>query len=213
MLGQHGSLIVEADEAMARGNVRQAASLLEAAAQRGHDASTLLRLATVRRSLGNFPGAVAAAAAAVELSPRNSLMALLLGSLKELMGATHGAERAYRAALDHAPVDLSFQPAMSKQFDRAKRLVEAGHNWRNRLLEWQPENSAIPLDQAEDRRMRGFRANILENHDSGPLVAPAFLIPGIKPKRYFDASAFARVAEIERETDAVREEFLALAAS
>jgi aspartate beta-hydroxylase len=213
MLGQHGSLIVEADEAMARGNVRQAASLLEAAAQRGHDASTLLRLATVRRSLGNFPGAVAAAAAAVELSPRNSLMALLLGSLKELMGATHGAERAYRAALDHAPVDLSFQPAMSKQFDHARRLVEAGHKWRNRLLEWQPENSAIPLGQAEDRRMRGFRANILENHDSGPLVAPAFVIPGIKPKRYFDASAFAGVADIERETDTVREEFLALAES
>jgi tetratricopeptide (TPR) repeat protein len=213
MLGQHGSLIVEADEAMARGNVRQAASLLEAAAQRGHDASTLLRLATVRRSLGNFPGAVAAAAAAVELSPQNSLMALLLGSLKELMGATHGAERAYRAALDHAPVDLSFQPAMSKQFDHARRLVEAGHKWRNRLLEWQPENSAIPLDQAEDRRMRGFRANILENHDSGPLVAPAFVISGIKPNRYFDASEFAGVANIERETDAVREEFLALAES
>jgi aspartate beta-hydroxylase len=213
MVGQHGSLIVEADEAMARGNVRQAASLLEAAAQRGHDASTLLRLATVRRSLGDFPGAVAAAAAAVELSPRNFLMALLLGSLRDSMGAVHGAERAYRVALDHAPVDLSFQPAMMKQFGHAKRLVEAAEDWRNRLLEWQPANSSIPLDQAEERRMRGFRANILENHDSGPLVAPAFVIPRIKPTKYFDVSAFAGVVEIERETDAVREEFLALAES
>jgi hypothetical protein len=204
-------LIVQADEAMARGDVRQAASLLEVAAQRGHDASTLLRLATVRRSLGDFPGAVAAAAAAVELSPRNSLMALLLGSLRELMGAVHGAERAYRVALDHAPVDLSFQPAMVKQFDHARLLVEAAEKWRNRLLEWQPANSALPLDQAEDRRMRGFRANILENHDSGPLVAPAFIIPAIKPKKYFDASAFAGVADIERATDAICEEFLALA--
>jgi hypothetical protein len=198
---------------MARGDVRQAASLLEAAAQRGRDASTLLRLATVRRSLGDFPGAVGAAAAAVELSPRNSLMALLLGSLRELMGAIHGAERAYRVARDHAPVDLSFQPAMMKQFDHAKLLVEAAENWRNRLLEWQPANSAIPLDEAEDRRIRGFRANILENHDSGPLVAPAFVIPGIKSKKYFDVSEFADVAAIERETDAVREEFLALAES
>jgi|tagenome__1003787_1003787.scaffolds.fasta_scaffold20989346_11 aspartate beta-hydroxylase len=210
MRGQHGSLIVEADEAMARGNVRQAASLLEAAAQRGHDASTLLRLATVRRSLGDFPGAVAAAAAAVELSPRNFLMALLLGSLRELMGAVHGAERAYRVACDHAPIDLSFQPAMMKQLNHARRLVEARESWRDRLLEWQPGKSALPLDQAEDRRMRGFRANILENHDSGPVVAPAFVIPGIKPKKYFDASAFAGVAEIERDTDAVCEEFLAL---
>jgi hypothetical protein len=206
-------LIVQADAAMARGDVRQAASLLEAAAERGHDASTLLRLATVRRSLGDFPGAVAAAAAAVELSPRNFLMSLLLGSLRELMGAVHGAERAYRAACAHAPVDLSFQPAMIEQLKVAKLRVRAAENWRRRLLEWEPGKSAVPLDNAEDRRMRGFRANILENHDSGPLVAPAFVIPGIPAKKYFDPSAFVGVAEIERETDAVREEFLAIAAS
>ena len=134
-LGQSGSLIVEADEAMARGDVRQAASLLEAAAQRGGDASTLLRLATVRRALGDFPGAVAAAAAAVELTPRNFLMALLLGQPRRIsMGAVHGAQRAYRVALDHAPVDPSFQPAIIKQLQHAKLLVEAAENWRNRLL-------------------------------------------------------------------------------
>src|SRR5436305_5305821 len=121
MLGQHGSLIVEADEAMARGDVRQAASLLEAAAQRGHDASTLLRLATVRRSLGDYPGATAAAAAGVELSPRNFLMALLLGSLRELMGAFHGAERAYRIAREHATIDLSFLPAMMNDLHYSQR--------------------------------------------------------------------------------------------
>lgn len=51
-------LIAQADEAMARGDVRQAQSLLELAAQRGRDASTLMRLATVRRSAGDLPGAV-----------------------------------------------------------------------------------------------------------------------------------------------------------
>jgi hypothetical protein len=211
MLGQRGSLIVEADAAMARGDVRQAASLLEVAAQRGHDASTLLRLATVRRSLGDYPGAVRAAAAAVELSPRNFLMALLLGSLREVMGAVHGAERAFRVACAHAPIDLSFQPAMMKQLDWAKRRVEAGEQWRHRLLEWQPGDSA--LDRAEERRMRGFRANILENQDAGPLVPPLFLIPGIKNRSYFDPTAFAGVAEIGRETEVIREEFLALTES
>jgi len=47
------SLLDQADAAMARGNVREAASLLELAAQRGRDASILLRLATVRRELSN----------------------------------------------------------------------------------------------------------------------------------------------------------------
>src|SRR5690349_304635 len=88
------SLLEQADAAMARGNVREAASLLELAAQRGRDASVLLRLATVRRSLGDFPGATVAAEAAVELAPRNFLSALLLGSVREMTGAIHAAERA-----------------------------------------------------------------------------------------------------------------------
>jgi len=83
---------------MARGDVRQAQSLLELAAQRGRDASTLLRLATVRRSLGDLQGAAKSAAAAVELEPRNFLMCLLLGSLREATGALYAAQRAYRAA-------------------------------------------------------------------------------------------------------------------
>jgi len=54
-LGPNASLIDLADQAMARGDVRQAASFLELASQHGRDASTLLRLATVRRSLTCTP--------------------------------------------------------------------------------------------------------------------------------------------------------------
>jgi hypothetical protein len=57
-LEQSGSLIAQADRAMARGDIHEAASLLEVAAQRGRDSTTLLRLATVRRSLGDLSGAL-----------------------------------------------------------------------------------------------------------------------------------------------------------
>jgi aspartate beta-hydroxylase len=204
-------LIAQADEAMARGDVRQAQSLLEIAAQRGRDASTLLRLATVRRSLGDLPGATKAAAAAVDLEPRNFLMCLLLGSLREATGALYAAQRAYRAACAYAPLDLRFQPAMAKQLERARRVVAAGDRWRDRLFHWRPDSAS--LTAAEDRRMRDFRTNILESADAGPLAPPFFLIPGIKPKRYFEPSQFAGVAAMERDTDAVRDEFLALAES
>jgi aspartate beta-hydroxylase len=193
---------------MARGDVRQAQSLLELAGQRGRDASILLRLATVRRSVGDFPGAVKCAVAAVELEPRNFLMLLLLGSLREAMGASHAAERAYRAACACAPLDLSFQPMIVKQLERAKRFVKAAALWRNRLLDWR---GAAVLTADEDRRMRGFRGNLLENLDSGPLVPPAYLVPGIKPKRYFEPAAFQGVEELQRATEEVRGEFLALA--
>ena len=209
--GPNSSLIDLADQAMARGDVRQAASFLELAAQRGRDASTLLRLATVRRSMGDLPGAAQAAAAAVELAPRNFLMALLLGSLREATGAHHAAERAYRAACAYAPLDLSAQPAMAKQLERARHCVAAAESWRKRLLEWQPDAAPGVLKPDEERRLRQFRTNILENLDAGPTAPPVFLIPGIRPKRYFDAAAFPGITEMEAHTDTVRGEFLALA--
>jgi hypothetical protein len=210
-LRQTSSLIDQADEAMARGNLRQAASLLEVAAQRGRDATTLLRLATVRRSLGDYPGAIECAAAAVELAPRNFLMALMLGSLRERSGAVHGAERAYRAACAYAPPDLGFQPAVAKQLERANRVVEVGEQWRQRLFDWQVSDVPSAMTPQEEQRMLGFRTNILESLDAGPVVPPAFVIPGIRPKRYFDGSQFAGVSEIEQATDVIRAEFLALA--
>lgn len=196
---------------MARGDVRQAQSLLELAAQRGRDASTLMRLATVRRSVGDLPGAVKCAAAAVELEPRNFLMSLMLGSLREATGALYAAQRAYRSACAYAPRDLSFQPALTRQLEHARKIVDAADRWRDRLLHWRPERAN--LDPAEDRRMREFRSNILDSVDAGPLAPPFFMVPGIKAKRFFDAAQFGGAGEIERNTEAVRAEFLALADS
>lgn len=193
---------------MARGDVRQAASLLELAAQRASDATTLLRLATIRRSVGDLPGAVQAAAAAVELAPRNFVMSLLLGSLREATGALHASERAYRVACEFAPVDLSFQPALAKQLERARSKVAAVARWRRRLFEWEPKGIGLTSD--EERRLRQFRSNILDNLDAGPTAPPLFLIPGIRSRRYFDQSDFAGIAEVAAAADAMREEFLAL---
>ena len=174
------SLIAAADEAFARGDVRQAASLLEVAAQRGRNSTTLLRLAAVRRSLGDLGGALNAATAAVELSPRNFVSCLLLGSLREAMGALHGAQRAYRTACAHAPVDLSFQPAMERQFEWARQRAEALEEWHKRLLEWQPRDVGSDLTKDEEQRLRGFRTNLLENFNSGPVAPPVFMVPGIR---------------------------------
>jgi aspartate beta-hydroxylase len=210
---QCASLIAQADQAMARGDVRQAASLLEVAAQRGRDATTLLRLATVRRAIGDLGGALQAATAALELSPRNFLMCLLLGSLREAIGALHGAQRAYRAACAHAPADLSFQPAMRKQLEWAKRRADALERWHRGVLEWDPADQQPPLTDDEAQRMRGFRTNILENIQAGPVAPPVFMIPGIKARRYLEPAEFAGLAELERNTDAIRAEFLAIAES
>ena len=194
---------------MARGDVGEAARLLELAAQRGRDSSTLLRLATIRRSVGDLTGAVQAAAAAVELAPRNFVMSLLLGSLREATGAIHAAERAYRMACQVAAPDLSFQPALSKQLDRARASVEAVERWRKQLFDWKPcEGDALSAEEV--RRLKGFRSNILENLDAGPLAPPVFVVPGIRSRRFFDPADFPGITDLEAATDSIRDEFLRL---
>jgi len=59
---------------------------------------------------GASVGATRAAEAGVDLSPRNFLMSLLLGSLREAASAYHAAERAYRFACACAPPDMALQP-------------------------------------------------------------------------------------------------------
>jgi hypothetical protein len=130
-----------------------------------------------------------------------------------MTGATHAAERAYRAACAYAPLDLSLQRAIQQKLESARRRVEAVEAWRKRLLEWQPDGDLAALAGEEERRVRQFRSNILENLDAGPLAPPVFLYPGIKAKTYFDPAQFTGVEAIARQTDSIRNEFLALTES
>lgn len=206
-----GNLLDQADAAMARGAVAEAATLLEVAARKGGDASVLVRLATVRRSLGDFPGATAAAEDAVKLAPQDFLAALLLGSLREMTGAIHAAERAYRVACANAPRDASLQPSIRKKLDEAQALVDLMAAWKQRLLDWKPEGALADLDQGELERVQQFRNNILEDFEAGPVAPPLFLYPGIEPMRYFDPHDFPGAQETAAATDGIREEFLTLA--
>lgn len=206
-----GSLLDQADAAMAEGKVREAASLLELAAKSGPDAPVLFRLATVRRALGDFPGATSAAEKALQLNPEDFLAALLLGSLRELTGAIHAAERAYRVACTNAPPAVSLQPSIRKKLDEAKQVVDLMAAWKRRLLDWQPDGALADLSPDELKRVQQFRSNILEDFEAGPVAPPLFLYPGIEPMGYFDPANFPGAEEIAAETDGVRKEFLDLA--
>src|SRR3954453_20477493 len=148
-LEQPGSLIAQADQAMARGDIREAASLLEVAAQRGRDSTTLLRLSTVQRSLGDLLGSLQASTAGVELSPRNFLMCLLLGSLREATGAIHAAQRAYRAACATPPRDLSFNQGRKKQVEWGGGRVQEADEGRRHVVEWDPAGAGYNLSRDE----------------------------------------------------------------
>jgi tetratricopeptide (TPR) repeat protein len=202
-------LTAAADEAMVRGDRHAAAHLLEQAAAARRDAATLLRLATVRRSIGDVPGALAAASAAAELAPTDYQVLMLLGSLRDAVGAVHAAGRAYRAALQYAPASTVNQPRLAQQLDWARRRARAEDQWRARLATARPHGDALAPAQA--RRMDELRLNILRNLEAGPLRSPEFLVPGLESPEFFDPAGFEGVADLERQTETIVGEFLKLA--
>jgi hypothetical protein len=139
------------------------------------------------------------------------LAALLLGSLRELTGAIHAAERAYRVACGNAPPAVSLQPSIRKKLDEAQQVVDMMAAWKRRLVDWRPEGALADLAADELERVQQFRSNILEDFEAGPVAPPLFLYPGVEPKGYFDPDDFPGARETAAQTDGIREEFLSLA--
>jgi aspartyl/asparaginyl beta-hydroxylase (cupin superfamily) len=199
--------IAAADRAMAAGDRERAANLLEQAAAERADTDTLLKLASVRRALGDIGAAAEAAGKALKLSPGNFIALLMLATLQDAMNAEHRAGRTYRAAIRHAPDPQALPPTLLKQLERARRRVAADDRWIEAVQAWQP---ATDLSDTACKRLEGLRRNILENATADHSVPTQFLIPDLQSEEFFDPVDFAGVPEIERQTDVVRDEFLAL---
>jgi aspartyl/asparaginyl beta-hydroxylase (cupin superfamily) len=195
---------------MSRGDSAGAAKLLERAVENSPDASTLLRLAAVRRALGNHLGALEAAKTASSLAPDDWLALLLLGSLSDALGAAHAGGRAYRAASARAPSE-GLSPQLRQQLAVARRRAAAEEQWRNHLATWQPRGDATALTSDERARIDEFRLSVLRGSDEHPSVPPLFMLPGLPEREFLDPSDFPGVDTLEAATGVVRDEFLALA--
>jgi aspartyl/asparaginyl beta-hydroxylase (cupin superfamily) len=205
--GNSDALVAAADRAMASGDRLRAAQLLEQAAAAQPRFETLLKLASVRRALGDIGAAAEAAGRAVKLAPDNFIALLMLGTLQDAMGAEHRAGRVYRAALRHAPPPHALPPPVRDQLEHARRRVAADDRWLQSVAEWRP---SADLSGEAVRWLDGLRASILENSAANQDVPAQFLIPDLKSLEWFEPSDFPGVAEIEHQTDAVRAEFLTL---
>jgi Aspartyl/Asparaginyl beta-hydroxylase len=206
-INQAVALELAADQAMAAGNRQGAAELLQRATDFRPTVDTLLKLASVRRALGDIGRAANAAEKAVKLAPRNFVALLMLGAMQEAMHAEHRAARTYRAALRNALPAQTLPPPIVKQLQHARRRVAAEDRWLERVSDWSADGD-LPKESAA--RLDGLKQSILENSAAGSDVSSQFLIPEVKSAEYFEPADFTGVPEIERHTDAIREEFLAL---
>jgi hypothetical protein len=192
---------------MAAGNHAQAAPLLEQVATSTPKFGTWLKLASVRRALGDVGAASDAAARALKLAPDNFMALLMFGTLQDAMGAEHRAGRVYRAALRNAPCTDLLPPPIRAQLDHARRRVAADDAWIEKVAAWRP---GPELNHDAVHRLNGLRQSIIENSTASFEHRAEFLLPGLKSLEWFDPADFAGVGEIERQTTAVRDEFLRL---
>lgn len=193
---------------MTAGEQSRASSLLQRAASLGDDAATLLRLATVRRSLGDLQGALAAVRAAARVKPNDFVILLMLASLNDAVGATDQGARVYRRALERAPAGHDLHAALAKQLSYARSRVAATDRWIGRLQAWQPDSG---LTRAERERMLGFRSAVLHNVGAAEDQPPEFVVPEVPNAEFFDPQQFAGLAALKQQSDVIREEFLGLA--
>ena len=201
------ALRTAADNAMRMGNHGEAARLLEELASTGtEDGGTYLRLAVVRRSLGDLGGALSAASMATRIEPTNFIALLLRASLYETFGSYDLAARISRAALQHAPNEVNLPPQIREQLRRARDRAAADAEWRHAAANWQPSSPIGPAGQ----RIEGFRQDALRNAEAGPTADVKFIIPDLPTQEFFDPVGFAGLPELEAATDVVRTEFLDL---
>jgi aspartate beta-hydroxylase len=200
------TLLGAADEAMRAGDMRAATVLLERVVALGNaSADELLRVAAVRRALGDVAGSLDAVTGALRQRPEHFLALLMGGSLLLRLGRREEASNAYGAAIRFAPPAHQLPPALRSELDNGRAFVAAERAWRNSLTRI-PIAGLGEATPAEQARVTTFRESL---HDRGV----GFAYPGLEPLGFVDPQGFAGVAELEAGFANIHEEFLALAES
>lgn len=201
------TLLAAADAAMRSGDTQSASGLLERVVAQGNAGpDDLLRVAATRRALGDVVGALDAVGGALRLRPEHFLSLLMGGSLLVRLGRREEATRAYEAAIRIAPPDHVLPPTLIRELNAGRAHVENERRWRASILTMEIEglDEATP---AERDRIARFRAALAARSDGD------INYPDLEPASFVDTSGFEGIAALEAGFEAIRAEFLALAAS
>lgn len=201
----------EADLLAARGDTQGAARLLEGCvAADPRRADTWLKLGAIRRAGGNIPAALSAIESGLAADPLHFMLLMSRASLLDAAGERDEAARFYLRALAQLPDDAAFPPVMQGVVDRARA---AGEDYRDRVAgRWQTLAAAVPgLTEPERARVARFTGNALRRTRPYHCEPTHYHYPGLVEREFHDRDAFPWLFALEAETDAIRNEYLALA--
>lgn len=203
----------EADRAAAARNLVAAERLLSAitadAPERGE---TWVKLASVRRMMGDKKGALDAISGALRLDPLAFVPLLMKASLTEAIGDADAADEIYGAALFHCPPEEGLSPVLRQQVAHARERHVAFLARREAAL----RQAVGDLDRAGDgerRRIERFRTNTLRTSRTWHQQPTHFHFPELPEIEFFDREPFPGLADLEGAYETILGELRGLIAS
>ena len=196
----------EADRTAARGDAAGARRILEAiTAASPERIEPWLKLAAMCRAEGDVAAALTAVSGALRIEPLGFLPLLLKASLLEAAGRTDEAGEAYGHALAQRPA--AAPPGLAGAIATAERFHAAHVAAAGKRLAAAAAPFEADLSEAEKRRLRRFRSNIVRTTRPYHSEPSHFHYPGLSEREYHDPEDFPWLAALEAATPAIREDF------
>jgi len=198
----------KADAALARGELRDAITHLQTGIDAGHDDfSVWMKLAALRRRMGDLADALATINRALDLLPNNFVALLFKGSVQEQLGDHTRAAETYRAAIFHVDEGALSMPPLAAQLNRARDFLA---RFRSDVEARMP--AAPARDPVHRARAARFADNILDRRLVYHQEPTHYRYPGLADVEFFDFAYPELHQRLRDAFPAIRAEFEAAVA-
>jgi len=206
------SLVEQADQATASGNLARAEQLLlEASETSNQDFSVLLKLAAIQRGTGRLKLALETVHRALAISPLDFTALLLRASLLDRL-SDQGAAEAWTNALAQKP-DGDLPRHLEAVVSTAKARVEQWTAEREQRMIAAMAPFEHDANANERWRLQRFRSNVLRRTRPYHSEPTHFHFPALPEREFYPRDRFAWIEQLERATDIIASELQELMAS
>jgi aspartate beta-hydroxylase len=175
-----------------------------------NDPMVLMTTAVVMRDLGNTDGEDQLLTAVLDIDPYFLPALLAVGALVERTQGRKNAAQHFRNALKVAPPETQWPPALRAQLAHAQKCVADYGQELSAHLEQALGAHIDTLPRNEMERWREIGALVSGREKPYPSLANQLQIPRLPAIPFFDRAVFPWVAELEAQTDQIREELMGL---
>ena len=202
--------LIQAGQALARRDPRQALALLDKADALGRTHNATLNRAVALRLLGDYHGSLAILDDALDMRPYDFAALLAKGAMLEKINQPKAAVDVYRNALKIAPPRAHCPPGVVTQMDYAARMVDQharalGDFMRQRLAGLRADVGAAALDRFDEGLE--IYAGLIQPPKQQPLLLNYPRLPVIP---FYDRSLFPWLSTLEEATEVIQEELTGL---